>query len=48
VPGQCGQGQGRPAADWLRELRGVLHGHRQQIEWRALHVVHDSSGIVAL
>lgn len=48
APGQCGQAPGRPATDWLRDLRGVLNGQREQIEWRALHVVHDSSGIVAL
>lgn len=47
-PGRCGAG-GRPlAADWLRGLERVLTENTDRILWRALHVAHDSNGIVAL
>lgn len=50
APGQCGRPRGGTTAHarWLSDLRRVLHDHGGQIAWRALHVVHDTDGIVAL
>ncbi|MDZ7668169.1 MAG: hypothetical protein U5Q16_01675 [Gammaproteobacteria bacterium] len=50
APGQCGRPRGGSTAhaQWLSGLRRVLDVHGGQIDWRALHLVHDTDGIVAL
>jgi len=50
APGQCGRPRGGSTAhdQWLIELRRVLHDNGGRIDWRVLHLVHDTDGIVAL
>lgn len=48
APGLCGGSPGADAAPWLGKLRRVLERHGELITWRALHVAHDTAGIIAL
>jgi hypothetical protein len=48
APGACSRAAGRQGAAWLEELDGVLHRLGDRVSWRAVHVAHDSAGIVAL
>jgi hypothetical protein len=48
APGSCGVTAGTAPAAWLDKLRQLLDRHGEQVAWRALHVAHDSTGIVAL
>src|SRR5690606_6000718 len=45
APGAC-RSQAN-TADWLAALQAALVRHGDEVSWRALHVVHDSAGIVA-
>jgi hypothetical protein len=45
LPGVCAHAGG---GDWRRALADVLGDTGSELEWRALHLVHDSAGIVAL
>jgi hypothetical protein len=48
APGQCVPAGGRAPDGWLGELGRVLDRHGNRVAWRALHLAHDSAGIVPL
>ncbi|HEX7036296.1 MAG TPA: hypothetical protein VF210_11005 [Pseudomonadales bacterium] len=47
APGAC-SGGGLETADWLAGLERVLGRYPDRVHWRALHLAHDTRGIVAL
>lgn len=47
APGMCGRGS-LATSRWLGELAAVLGELGHRVEWRALHLAHDTTGIVAL
>ncbi|MEQ8858024.1 MAG: hypothetical protein RIC56_05205 [Pseudomonadales bacterium] len=47
APGQCGSRE-RSAARWIAELQALLAREADGIAWRAVQLVHDRDGIVAL
>jgi hypothetical protein len=44
APGSCSA----PDPRWLEDLADILTTHADSVAWRAMHLVHDSTGIVAL
>jgi hypothetical protein len=43
----CGRARGSTKR-WLADLQSVLDREGDEVVWRAIHLAHDSGGIVAL
>lgn len=48
APGACGAPTASAAGEWLNELDRTMRDEGGRVVWRALHVAHDTGGIVAL
>jgi hypothetical protein len=47
APGACGAGTGNED-DWLTSLQRIVSEHQGQLSWRAIHLAHETEGVVAL
>jgi hypothetical protein len=47
APGACGAGTGNED-DWLSSLQRIVSEHQGQLSWRAIHLAHETEGVVAL